>query len=100
MLTNLQYNPHALQFNSSFNPRRQSGVWVAPQLEHSAFPPVGGGLFIPLCFKRAGLTLVAVAPRADDRLDESVFTVNDGLPKGVLVLARGGCWPMLEGEML
>ena len=40
-LTNLQYNPHALQFNSSFNPLLQSGVCVAPQLLHSAFTPPG-----------------------------------------------------------
>ena len=41
LLTNLQYNPHALQFNSSFNPLLQSGVCVAPQLLHSAFTPPG-----------------------------------------------------------
>lgn len=59
---------------------------------------MGGGLFELPCFKRAALTLVAVAPSAD-RLDESVLTVNDGLPKGVLVPARGG-GPAIEGETL
>jgi hypothetical protein len=37
----LQYNPQALQFNSSFNPLLHNGVCVAPQLEHSAFCPPG-----------------------------------------------------------
>jgi hypothetical protein len=44
-LTNLQYNPHALQFNSSFSPLLHNGVCVAPQLLHSAFTPPGALLF-------------------------------------------------------
>jgi hypothetical protein len=46
---------------------------------------------MPPCLRRAALTLVAVAPRADDRFELSVLTVSVGLPRGVLVLVRAGC---------
>lgn len=39
--TNLQYNPQALQFSSSFKPRLQRGVCVAPQFAHSLLTPPG-----------------------------------------------------------
>lgn len=52
---------------------------------------------MPPCLRRAALTLVAVAPRADDRFELSVLTVSDGLPRGVLVLVRAGC--MVEGAI-
>lgn len=66
---------------------------------------MGGGLLlglVPLCLKRAGLTLVAVAPRAEARFEiaESVLTVSNGLPIGVLVLARGAGGAMLNGEIV
>lgn len=57
-------------------------------------------MLIPPCLKRAALTLVAVAPRADDRFELSVLTVSVGRPRGVLVLAREGCDPMIEGEIV
>ena len=69
---------------------------MAPQFEHSALPLGGGGLEFP-CLSAVGLMLVAVAPSADDLLVLSVFTDNEGLPMGVLVLARGGD-PTIEGE--
>jgi hypothetical protein len=90
--TSLQYNPHALQFNSSFRPRLHNGVCVAPQLEHSAFTPPGAELFETLLRKTAGFTLVAVAPGPEERVVRVawVLTVKWGLPKGVedLVLMR------------
>lgn len=55
-------------------------------------------LLSPLCLKRAGLRLVAVAPKAEDLFERvSVFTVNDGLPMGVFVLDRGLDDPMKDG---
>ena len=60
-LTSLQYNPHALQLSSLLSPRRQSGVWVVPQLEHFNLAPPGVGSPLgPLM--SAGLRFVAVAP--------------------------------------
>ena len=97
--TSLQYKPHALQFSSSLRPRRQRGVWVAPQFEHSAFTPPGAELPFPR--RTAGLTLVAVAPGPDDRVvgEFWVFTVRLGRPLGPFprVPALG---PSLAGEIV
>jgi hypothetical protein len=88
-LTNLQYSPHALQFNSSFSPRLHKGVCVAPQLVHSALMPPGAELPLPLevlCWRStAELTVVAVAPGPEDLVDGApcVLTVSVGRPTGV-----------------
>lgn len=71
---------------------------MAPQFEHSALPLGGGGLVFP-CLSAFGLMLVAVAPSAD-ALFASVFTDNEGLPMGVLVLERWGTGPTIEGEIV
>ena len=55
---------------------------------------------MPPCLRRAALTLVAVAPRADDRFELSVLTVSVGLPRGVLVLVRAGCSAIGSGKSL
>ena len=89
-LTNLQYNPQALQFNSSFSPRLQSGVCVAPQLVHSALTPPGAELLPPpelLCWRStAEFMLVAVAPGPEDLVEGApcVLTVSVGRPTGVV----------------
>ena len=90
--------PHALQFNSSFRPRRQSGVWVAPQFEHPAltspeallpFVPDDGSVIEEL---------LTVAPGPDERVVAPwVRTLSVGLdelePVGVSLR-----WPSFEGE--
>jgi len=56
-LTSLQYRPQALQLSSSLSPRRHSGVWVAPQLLHSALPPSSAA--VALCTGRDAPALMA-----------------------------------------
>lgn len=76
--TSLQYNPHALQFNSSLRPRLQSGVCVAPQLTHSAFTPPGAELLTVAAFP---VVTVAEGPFEVRELEaepEAVFTVKFG----------------------
>lgn len=72
---------------------------MVPQFEHSALPLGGGGLEVP-CLRTVGLILVAVAPSAEDLLALSVLKVKEGLPIEVLVLARGGTGPTIEGEIV
>jgi hypothetical protein len=87
-LTNLQYKPQALQFNSLFKPRHHRGVWVALQFEHSAFTPPGVELPVPVVLlvwrRTAGLRFVAVTP-GTERVARAacVPTVKPGFPVGV-----------------
>ena len=83
--TSLQYSPHALQFSSSLSPRRQSGVCVAPQFEHSALTPPGAEFSPELGPRRIdGFTLVAVALGPEERVDtDCVRSVSVGRLVGV-----------------
>ena len=66
LLASLQYNPHALQFNSPFTPLLQNRVCVAPQFEHSALTPPGPEEFpFKLRNPATEVRLVAVAPQAN-----------------------------------
>ena len=82
--TSLQYSPHALQFSSSLSPRRQSGVCVAPQFEHSALTPPGAELLVVFCW----VVLTGVADGPVERvLTDCVRTLRDGrLPLVVVVV--------------
>lgn len=103
--TNLQYKPQALQLSSSLRPRRQRGVWVAPQFEHSALTPPGAELeLLGACEvgwrRTAGLRLVAVAARPEERFALGlvcVRTVRAGLPVGVLARLLAN---ILDGEIV
>ena len=71
----MQYSPHALQFSSSFSPRRHSGVCVAPQLLHSALTPPGAELGVLFCCEE--FTGVALGP-VERVLTDCVRTLSDG----------------------
>ena len=99
--TSLQYSPHALQLSSSLRPRRHSGVWVAPQLEHSALTPPGAELTVLFCCEE----FTGVAPGPVERvLTDCVRTLRDGrLPVLAVVawLAPGPEFgPMREGVIV
>ena len=99
--TSLQYSPHALQLSSSLRPRRHSGVWVAPQLEHSALTPPGAELMV--LFSCEEFTGVAPGP-VERVLIDCVRTLRDGrLPVLAVVawLAPGPEFgPMREGVIV
>ena len=77
-----------MQLSSSFKPLLQSGVWVAPQFEHSALTPPGAEFpkVFPVPRNKAGFKLVAVALGPDERVMAAVWVrrVKVGRPVGVL----------------